>query len=58
MSNVPSWQNAVKTQWRVSFGHRAPAMEVITQIYAIDDHRKHMPVFMGVIIVRAVLILN
>lgn len=34
------------------------AISAMYQVYALDDHKKHMPVFMGLIIVKSVIILN
>ncbi len=58
MSDIQSWQSAVKTPWNNAWQGKVGAISAMYQVYAIDDHRKHMPVFMGLIIVKAVMILN
>lgn len=58
MSNIPYWQSAVKTAWNNAWPGKVGAISAMYHVYALDDHKKHMPVFMGVIIVRAVMILN
>jgi hypothetical protein len=56
--NIESWQNAIKTPWDNAWPGKVGAISAMYQVYALDDHRKHMPVFMGVIVVRAVMVLN
>lgn len=56
--NIPSWQNAIKTPWREDFKGPVSAMIADYPVFALDDHRIPVPVLMGLIVVRAVFILN
>lgn len=58
MSNIPSWQNAIKTPWNDNFKGPVSAMIADYPVFALDDHRIPVPVLMGLIVVRAVFILN
>jgi hypothetical protein len=56
--NIESWQNAIKTPWNNAWPGKVGAISAMYQVYALDDHRKHMPELVGVIVVKVVVILN